>query len=121
MAIRSCEKLAPRFFGPYSVLDKIGQVAYRIALPERAKIHPVFHVSQLKQHVGSAVVHTELPVMDDDGLIAKTPARILARRMTKHKNHAVTEVLVQWSNGDQNDATWELLPHLQQQYPHFDP
>ena len=118
---RSCLKLSARFFGPYPVLEKIGQVAYRLALPLGAKIHSVFHVSQLKKHVGHALTQAELPVFDDEGLIAKVPVCILDRRMKKQGNHAITEVLVQWSNGYPEDATWEKLHHLQQQFPEFDP
>ena len=49
--IGSCAKLAPRFCGPFSIIERIGPVAYRIALHTTMKVHDVFHVSLLKKYV----------------------------------------------------------------------
>lgn len=45
---RPNEKLSPQFYGPYELLERIGQVAYRLLLHTTAKIHLVSHMSLLK-------------------------------------------------------------------------
>ena len=117
VAKRNCLKLSAKFFGPYRVLEKIGAVAYRLELPPSSKIHSVFHVSQLKLHHGPLLIHSELPLLDADGIIAREPVSILDRRMVKKHGSAHTEVLVQWRNSFPEDASWESLPLLLQQYP----
>ena len=70
-------KLSPRFYGPYQIVERLGKVAYRLALPDHSRIHPVFHVSQLKKKLGALDrVAMELPLMKDDGHLQLEPIRI---------------------------------------------
>ena len=46
------EKLAPRYIGPFEILERIGMVAYRLALPPNmSQVHPVFHISMLRKYI----------------------------------------------------------------------
>jgi hypothetical protein len=65
-----CQKLAPKFCGPYTILKQVGQVAYQLALPNHSKLHLVFHVSCLKKAIGTKCHNqTSLPELDEEGSI----------------------------------------------------
>jgi hypothetical protein len=61
-------KLTSKYYGPFKILEKIGQATYMLQLPASADIHPVFHVSQLKKHIGpKAIPQTNLPLVTPNG------------------------------------------------------
>lgn len=87
----SNQKLSFKYFGPYKVLQKVGKVAYRLDLPSTSSIHPVFHVSQLKQAVGNAPVVPDIPTNMD---LPRVPERILQRRVSTMANRQVSQALI---------------------------
>lgn len=101
------------------MIKRIGAVAYTLQLPPGSRIHPTFHVSQLKKHIGSAPAQASLPVVDVHGALQKEPVRIVDRRIVKKGTQAVTEVLVEWVDSFPEDATWEPLNSLQARFPQF--
>jgi hypothetical protein len=69
-AYRRTLKLSPRFYGPFTFIRRVGDMAYELDLPPEALIHPVFHVSQLKPKLGSACsALPRLPPIDNQGAL----------------------------------------------------
>jgi hypothetical protein len=54
LKLRNCSKLAARYCGPFEIIERIGPVAYMLALPSSMTIHNVFHVSLLKKYIPDA-------------------------------------------------------------------
>lgn len=120
VAMRHNMKLAPRFYGPFCILQKIGTVAYKLQLPPTSSIHPVFHVSSLKKKLGQSINPLPtLPLTNSSGHLQPEPQEILYRRLRQQGNRAVTEVLVRWVGTSEADDSWEVLWKLHQIYPHL--
>jgi hypothetical protein len=115
---RPYPKLSYKYFGPYVVLERIGKVAYKLQLPEGSLVHPVFHVSQLKEHrPGYTPVYSEFPKLPSLDLVNARPDRILDRRMVKKGNSAIVQVLIQWSQLPEDAATWEDWEVITKKFP----
>ena len=111
---KGAEKLKPRFYGPYKVIRRVGQVAYELELPQRNKIHNIFHVSCLKKALGQHVTVTEeLPPTDDEGHLVLRPEAIIDTRERQLRSRKIREFLVRWKNLPDEDATWESEKILQ--------
>ncbi|KAL5560428.1 hypothetical protein UlMin_036640 [Ulmus minor] len=103
-------KLNPRFIGPYEVLECVGKVAYRLALPPNlASVHNVFHVSMLKKYVPdtSHILEQEPMELHEDLTYEEKPVRILDRKTKTLRNKEIPLVKVLWRNQKMEEATWE--------------
>jgi len=106
VAARRNLKLSPRFYGPFSIIRKIGAVAYELDLPPNSRIHPVFHVSQLKLKLGSSSsVLPKLPPVDSHGVFSPEPVEVLSRRARPRNNRPFIELLIRWDGQSKDDAT----------------
>lgn len=96
LALQRAINLGPRFYGPYQILERVGTVAYRLDLPSTSKIHPVFYVSYLKQHLGSlSQAQDTLPSVDNDQVIQPCPERVLEENITRYGPHEYRKLLIQ--------------------------
>ncbi|XP_020245340.1 uncharacterized protein LOC109823466 [Asparagus officinalis] len=115
-------KLTPRYVGPFDVLEKIGEVVYRLALlPALAGVHDVFHVSQLRRYVGdpSHVVDFSEIEVRPDLTYEKQPVAILDRRENTLRNKTSTLVREMWHPDSPGESTWETESEMRQRYPHL--
>lgn len=113
-------KLQSKYYGPFRILAKVGNVAYKLLLPDNTSIHPVFHVSQLKKHVGQkAIPCPDLPLVRSDGMILIEPVLVLETRQVPRNNLPVVQWLVQWANLPPNDASWEDAAFMKKTFPAF--
>jgi hypothetical protein len=75
-------KLSPKYYGPYKVLQNIGTMAYKLELLASLRVHPVFHVSCLKKVIGNKIpVQTILPELDEEGKIILEPEVLTETRI----------------------------------------
>ena len=113
-------KLSPRFIGPFEVLDRIGEVAYRLAmLPSLSAVHNVFHVSMLRKYVSdpSHVLSYENLELDEDLSYEEKPVQILDRKEKVLRTKTIALVKVLWRNSKSEEATWELESDMRDRFP----
>jgi hypothetical protein len=115
-------KLAPRFNGPFKILEKRGEVAYQLGLPPQlSDVHDVFHVSQLKKCL--RVPEEQLPMEDldtkEDLSYQEYPVKILETWERVTRNKKIKMCKVQWSHHTKEEATWEREEELMVEFPRF--
>ena len=113
-------KLSPGFIGPYEITERIGPVAYGLALPDQLSgIHDVFHVSMLRRY-RSDPMHVLLeipPEIDLDLTYVEEPLAILDREGRIQHNKSIPLVKVHWNRHLVKEATWEHEEDMRAQFP----
>ena len=113
-------KLSPRFIGPFKILERVGTVAYRLALPPNMSgVHEVFHVSMLRRYAldPAHVVDWREIEVDTDGTFEKGPVCIIDSRdqVLRHKTMRLVRVL--WQHRGVEESMWEREDTMRATYP----
>ena len=114
------EKLSPMFIGHFEILERIGTVAYRLALPPSVSgVHEVFHVSMLRKYTPDPahVVDWGQIEVDTDGIFEEGPGCIVCSRDQVLRRKTVRLVRVLWRHCGVEESTWEREDTMRATYP----
>ncbi|KAI5348129.1 hypothetical protein L3X38_001016 [Prunus dulcis] len=115
-------KLSPRYIGPYEITERIGPVAYRLALPtELSRIHDVFHVSMLRKYMPdpSHVLEHQPVELREDLTYEEQPVQILDRKEQRLRSRSIPVVKILWRSQTVEEATWEPEAQMRAKYPYL--
>lgn len=115
-------KLQPRYIRPFEVLDNVGNVAYRLALPpELSTVDNVFHISMIKKYIHDPkhMVNYQSLEVQKDLPYEELPIQILDQKVYKLRNKEVHLIKVKWNNHGVEEATWEREEEVKDKYPTF--
>ncbi|GJV75999.1 reverse transcriptase domain-containing protein [Tanacetum coccineum] len=113
-------KLAPRYVGPFEILERIGLVAYRLRLPEELSgVHDTFHVSNLKKCLADASLHVPLDEIKVDKTLrfVEEPVEIMDREVKSLKRSKIALVKVRWNSKRGPKFTLEREDYMKSKYP----
>ncbi|GJY82593.1 putative reverse transcriptase domain-containing protein [Tanacetum coccineum] len=103
-------KLAPRFVGPFEIIEKVSHVAYLLDLPEELNgVHDTFHVSNFKKCLADTTLHVPFDEIQVDVKLnfVKELVEILEREFKKLKRSRIAIVKVRWNSKRGPEFTWE--------------
>ena len=113
-------KLAPRYVGPFKILERIGKVAYRLELPEElSNVHPTFHVSNLRKCIADHDLHVSLDDLQVNETLhfVEKPVEIMDRKTKELRRSRIPIVKVRWEGKRGAEFTWELESDIKAKYP----
>ncbi|GJS65868.1 putative reverse transcriptase domain-containing protein [Tanacetum coccineum] len=114
-------KLAPRFVGPFKIIEKVGPAAYRLDLLEELNgVYDTFHVSNVKKCLAYPTLKVLLDEIQVDAKLnfMEEPVEILEREFKKLKRSRIAIVKVRWNSKRGPEFTWEREDQMKLKYPH---
>ena len=118
------EKLAPRYIGPFEILERIGMVAYRLDLPPNmSQVHSVFHVSMLRKYILDPVhlLQPQRVELNEDLTFEEELVAIMDYKVHQLHSKAIPIVKVMWRNNNLKVHTWEIEDQMRTSYPYLFP
>ncbi|XP_074278072.1 uncharacterized protein LOC141601677 [Silene latifolia] len=115
-------KLSYKYERSYEILDRVGEVAYRLSRPQAlTRVHNVFHVSQLGKYVSdpSHVLEIENIELDEQLTYEEVSKEILDTKVHKIRKGEVALVKVMWSKHEVEEATRETEASMHERHPHL--
>ncbi|GJU45609.1 hypothetical protein Tco_1202875 [Tanacetum coccineum] len=115
-------KLNPRYIGPFKILAKVENVAYRLELPKQlSRVHSTFNVSNLKKCLSDEILVIPLDgIQIEDKLhFIEEPVEIIDREVKHLKESRIPIVKVRWNSRSGPEFTWEHEDQFQKKYPHL--
>ncbi|XP_058211484.1 uncharacterized protein LOC131323652 [Rhododendron vialii] len=117
-------KLSPRYIGPFEILEKIGEVAYRLALPPQIdRVHNVFHVSMLRKYMShpSHVLNWEEVTRKEDTTFDEQPIEIQDCSEKNIRGKTIKLIRILWRHRGIEESTWERADTMRTNYPYLFP
>nr|XP_016490422.1 PREDICTED: uncharacterized protein LOC107810188 [Nicotiana tabacum] len=115
-------KLSPRYIGMFLVLERVGAVAYRLALPlSLARVHPLFHISMIRKYYKdkSHVLHYNIVHLDGNLTYEEESIAIVDRQFWKLGSKVVYSMKVLWKGQLTEEAIWESESNMRNRYLHL--
>ena len=112
--------MSPRFIGPFKILARVGNVAYKLELPEElSKIYDTFHVSQLRRCLADDTRFVAMNEIELDKKLSyvEEPVEIVEEQLRRVLNKTVRTYKIQWKHSRGTEYTWETENDVLVYYP----